>query len=98
MQLMQVIIGLVIYYAYVAVIGKWCKRQNLSRPLAFRVGAAACLLLALVIIGGVSIYYGRVMLINGDPLITALCVSAIALLGGLRCRDQIPKPHPDETA
>lgn len=95
MQLIQAIIGLAIYYTFVTVIGKWCKRQNFSRPLAFRVGAAACLLLALAIIGVISLYFGRIMLINGDLLITAVCIIAIALLGGLRCKDQIPKARPD---
>lgn len=94
---MQALIGIVIYYAYVAAIGKWCRRNNLTRPLAFRVGAAACLFLALVIIVLVSLYFGKLMLINGDPMITAGCVIAIALLGGLRCRDQIPKVRPEET-
>jgi len=96
-QLIQAIIGLAIYYAYVTAIGKWCKRQNLSRPLAFRVGAAACLLLALAIIGIISLYFGRIMLINGDPLITAVCIAAIGLLGGLRCKDQIPKVRPEDS-
>lgn len=91
MQLIQLTIGILIYYGYVLVIGKWCRNNNISRALAFRVGAAACLLLALVTMVGVSLYFGRIMLIYDDPLITLGCFIAIALLGGLRCRDQIPK-------
>ncbi len=97
MQLTYALIGVLIYYASVTAIGKWCRNNNISRPLAFRVGAAACILLALVTIVGVSLYFGRVMLINEDPLVTAGCVIVIALLGGLRCRDQIPKTLSDET-
>jgi hypothetical protein len=96
-QLTETLIGLVIYYVYVAAIGKWCRSKNISRALAFRVGAAACLLLALGTIIVASIYFGRIMLINDDPFITAGCILAIALLGGLRCRDQIPKEFSAET-
>jgi len=96
-QLTHALLGVLIYYAYVTAIGKWCRNNNISRPLAFRVGAAACILLALIAIVGVSLYFGRVMLINEDPLVTAGCVMVIALLGGLRCRDQIPRTLPDKT-
>lgn len=91
MQLMAAIIGILIYYAYMAAVGKWCRNNNISKALAFRVGAAACLLLTLVTIVAVSLYFGRIMLINEDPLITAGCVIAISLLGGLRCRDHVSK-------
>lgn len=86
MQLTHVIIGVLIYYTCVTAIGKWCRSNNIPKPLAFRVGAAACLLLSLIAIVGVSLYSGRIMLINDDPVITAGCVIAIAVLGGLRCR------------
>jgi hypothetical protein len=95
-QLVAAIIGILIYYAYMAAVGKWCRNNNVSRPLAFRVGAAACLLLALVTIVAVSLYFGRIMLINEDPLITAGCVIALTLLGGLRCRDHVSKQRPPQ--
>lgn len=90
-SLTHVIIGLLIYYTCIAVVRKWCRNNNIPRPLAFRVGAAACLLLGIVTLVGVSVYFGRLMLINNDAVITVGCVIGIALLGGLRCRDHIPK-------
>lgn len=97
MQLTAAIIGILIYYIYIAAVGQWCRNNNIFRPLAFRVGAAACLLLALVVMVIASLYFGRIMLVNDDPLITAACIIAIALLGGLRCRDRVSKQHPDQT-
>ena len=95
MQLSYAIIGLLIYYVYIALVGKWCRSKNLPRALAFRVGVAASLLLALVTLAFVSLYFGRLMLINDDLLVTVFCMLALGLLGGLRCRDQISKVRPE---
>lgn len=48
-------------------------------------GLAHGFFLALVTIDLVSLYFGRIMLINDKPRVTAGCVIALALLGGLRC-------------
>lgn len=96
MQLSSAIIGLLIYYLYIALVGKGCRSLNLPRALAFRVGVAASLLLAMITLALVSVYYGRLMLINDDLLVTVFCMLVLGLLGGLRCRDQVAKLSMDD--
>lgn len=86
-QIAGTITGLLIYYAVVSAVARLCAARNYSALASFVAGVAATITLSAFLFGISSVYWGRVMFVNDNVLITLAGVIALSVLGGLRCRD-----------
>ena len=91
MQIAGTIIGLLIYYALVSGVARICAAKNCSVFVSFVSGLAATIFLCVFVLSISSLYWGRVMLVNDSAAITVAGAIALAVLGGLRCRDMRAK-------
>jgi len=77
------------YWLTIGLLAQWCAKKALTIRTAFLLGAAACICIAVTVMGVSSIYHSQLMLVSNSIEMTAFLFIALALMGGWRCTDKI---------